>query len=91
MVAKWFLGEKVSRHSVGPCSTTATDTHILAFTTIVFITFKVSELKEKIRFLPDFLKRSLFDISGGFGKITAGEDLSIHIDKADQLTGKAPF
>jgi hypothetical protein len=47
ITAKWFLGEKVTGHGIssGPTSTAHSD--IFTLSTIVFIPFEITKLKEK--------------------------------------------
>ena len=63
ITAKWFLRQEVACHRIGSCPTAATDRDILTLATIILIPFKIAELKEKIRFFPDFFERCLFDIA----------------------------
>jgi hypothetical protein len=91
VTAEGLLGEKIPRHGIGPGATAAADINIFTSAAVIFIPFKITKLKKKLRVLPDCFERSFENITGGFGKIAARLDLTIDIDEADELTGQAPF
>ena len=89
MAAEGFGGEIVAGHGIGPGPAAAADIEVFAVAATAFICFEVAHFLEERRVFPDILEALLADIASSLGEIATGQDIAIHINQADELSGKA--
>ena len=89
MAAEGFGGEIVAGHGIGPGPAATTNVKVFAAAAVVLVALEIPHFVEERCLFPHLFEALLADIASSLGEIATGQDIAIHINQADELSGKA--